>query len=249
MELANIVIGESITLHEVILRVGFFIDEQKKNRLNLFVLPIPKSNYFESQIIASHNRISICGKLILFGVPNHWVYEIDLRCLEKQYERLVFAVSSQSGHIDGENFHVNLLANIEKVGKSAVNLQLPTSHVLRVFEVYSYQNSYRIKGYNDIFSPEKFSAYYSKSNVYEYIAEPMPYVIDKANENKILKTLLTWPSFGFNASVNYKISLLGASSVGKTSIVSAMNDHLSKVKETAKMKLTTTNFINFSDFL
>lgn len=245
---SSILVGQSIVLPFVFLRVGFFIKEQNRNKLNLFVLAVPKKHYVEPQLIAANNRRSSCGRVVLFGVPNHWVYEIDLRCLVKEYERLVFAISTRSEDEQTAHSHVNLSANIERIGTFTVTTLLPASRILRVLEIYSYHGTYKIKAHSDLFPRKNFSALYCEPEFRENVTQSCANISQK-KEKTLLNTLLFGQLFSVNAGVTYQVSLLGARSVGKTSIIAAMNDQLSKVNAIAKIDLFATNADIFTDFL
>lgn len=148
----KIISGQSAELHSGFLRLGFFINEQ--STLNLFAASIPKSFSDISEIVWINNKQSSCGRIVSFGVQNHWVYEIDLRCLEKRYDRIVLAISNQLDRPQSATapcVDVDLLADIEGIGTFTVNMALPSSRILRILEVYAYHGTPKIKAFGDFF--------------------------------------------------------------------------------------------------
>lgn len=247
--LSKITSGQSILLPAGILRLSFSIHEEKANALSLFAALMSTMNADSAKIISEENKISSCGNVVLFGVENHWVYEIDLRCLKKRYKRIVFAISEESDcQRVLENPRVNFLANVEDIGSFAINTVFPLSRVLRIFEVYSYHGNYKLKAFGDFFPLENFTKNYCEINRKSVFLKPS-LNIDNPKKNGLLRSVLSSQSLDANSIISYKAFVLGAQAVGKTSVLAAINSQLSKINATLNVSLSAGHADYYSSFL
>lgn len=172
-------------------------------------------------------------------MQNHWVFEVDLRYLQKKYQRIVFAISGELDHSEHPTeSRIELLANIEGIGTFNIDVSLPSSRVLRILEVYFHHSINKIKAFGDLFPLGKFVDHYSAPQLKEQISSSTVN-ISPLQDNGSRRSIFSNSFFGANSSVHYKVFVLGAHKVGKTSLLEAMNSQICKINALAKIDLTT----------
>lgn len=238
MSLTEFIAGQSILLSDLLLRIGFIINQQEEQGLHLFALLIPrKEDNNLQQLIDPDNRKSTCDNILLFGMANHWIYEIDLRCLKNQYQRLVLAIITKQPSSITEQSQAEITINIEHVGIFHSKCLLTSSRIWRVAELYLHQGQFKIKMYSDFYSLDKFaSIYYSPNNTYQ-VVNSIKHVSEREKSSSFLGNLISGRLFDSDSNATYKVAVIGSQGIGKTSVLATMHDQLCKVRAISKLKI------------
>ncbi|MBB1075132.1 hypothetical protein HUU62_12005 [Rhodoferax sp. 4810] len=234
-ELPSLVIGQNIVLYHPFVRVAVFVECNEFRNFDLILFMVPKRHAVPVQAVFRRKKTSKCGRVVLFGTGNYWLYEFDLSCLLHDYQSLAFFLKLNEKSNPPTDVSVTLI--IENTAFIHLGTTLQTFQTLnRIGEVYTYDSTFRFRAYNDVFQYSVFKSQFLKNREINHVAEE---IIDQHPESQFSKQIFSKLNpFRLN-KLEYKISVIGAAQTGKTSVIAALHDSIQKIQAISRLILRT----------
>lgn len=253
---SHLAIGQNIVIPDVHIRVGVLIANQFSQKIKFLAFLVPKDSNNQAETIFTQNRSSRCGKIVLLGTENHLAYDIDLRFLSKKYNRLVFAIKNQDDQNLSES-KLTITLNIEQVGKVATfssQITLISNRIARVGEIYAYQGTYKFKAFADYFHCEVFKDQFQLTDSLilktdQKLNKKVTALPEPSSTNFALNQIFNILNSNLKCSYEYKVAVVGTKKVGKTSLMVAMYDQLTKVYANYQINFQGHNVGLLAEFL
>lgn len=206
--------------------------------IRLVAFLIPKADQAADAVFAGKQH-SKAGEVVLLGADCHWLFEIDLPSLFDHYHKLVIAIRVNGKVDETQKFDATLL--LEKIAVYNSSIELMPSALLRVGEIYPHNGNYKFKFFQDTFSSiEKFSENYRLKDVRGLLLreEDRPQAVTVLpNNSSIIETIFSSDP----KIVKFKIAVIGMRKTGKTSLLAAMHDQLSRIHSLSELKLDSVD--------
>ncbi len=236
--------GESILLPKTFLRIGALFSNASIDGIRLVAFLIPKADQAADVVFAGKQH-SKAGEVVLLGADCHWLFEIDLPSLFDHHKKLVLAIRVNGKIDEAQKFDVTLL--LEKIAICSSAIELTPSAVLRVGEIYLHNNAYKFKLFQDTFSSiEKFAENYHLKDIRQLLIkeEHREKCVTVSPKNPSLINTITTLGDIFSPDpkiVKFKIAVIGMKKTGKTSLLAAMHDQLSRIHSLSELKLDSVD--------